>query len=70
MLAEAGRGEGEEGPAVSVWMEDKLRDAAAELFHRHGERLPWIAATNGALPAYVFSREFLGEDGTLSSFWR
>lgn len=71
-LAESGRddGEGEGGGGVSVWMEDKLAMAAAELFVRHEGRLPWIAVTNGGLPSYVFSREFLGEDGSLSSFWR
>eukprot|EP00903_Cladosiphon_okamuranus_P014750 g13667.t2 len=72
-LAERGRegGEGEEGAAVSVWMEDKLAAAAAELFVRHGDGLPWIAVTNGGLPSYLFSREFLAEEsGSLSSFWR
>ncbi|CAN0207312.1 unnamed protein product [Scytosiphon promiscuus] len=71
-LAERGRkdGHGEEGGGVSVWMEDKLAMAAAELFVRHGERLPWIAVTNGGLASYLFSREFLGESGSLSSFWR
>lgn len=70
-LSERGR---EEGAAaddmVSVWMEDKLGVAAAELFRRHGERLPWIAVTNGGLPAYIFSQELLGDDGAFSSFWR
>lgn len=51
-------------------MEDKLAAAAAELFVRHGDRLPWIAVTNGGLPSYLFSREFLAESGSLSSFWR
>lgn len=71
-LAERGRegGEGKAGGAVSVWMEDKLAAAAAELFARHGDRLPWIAVTNGGLPSYLFSREFLVESGVLSSFWR
>ncbi|CAM9387524.1 unnamed protein product [Ectocarpus sp. 6 AP-2014] len=72
-LAESGRegdGEGEAGGGVSVWMEDKLAMAAAELFVRHEGRLPWIAVTNGGLPSYLFSREFLEEDGSLSSFWR
>lgn len=71
-LAESGRkkGEGEEGGGVSVWMEDKLAMAAEELFVRHGERLPWIAVTNGGLPSYLFSREFLRENGSLASFWR
>lgn len=69
-LAESGReGESADG-GVSVWMEDKLGLAAAELFRRHGERLPWIAVTNSGLPAYLYSRHFLGEDGKLSSFWR
>ncbi|CAM9745786.1 unnamed protein product, partial [Ectocarpus fasciculatus] len=72
-LAESGRGadgDGEGGGGVSVWMEDKLAMAAAELFVRHEGCLPWIAVTNGGLPSYLFSREFLGEDGSLSSFWR
>lgn len=71
-LAERGRegGEGEAGGGVSVWMEDKLAAAAAELFVRHGDRLPWIAVTNGGLPSYLFSREFLLEGGSLGSFWR
>lgn len=51
-------------------MEDKLAAAAAELFVRHGDHLPWIAVTNGGLPSYLFSREFLAESGSLSSFWR
>lgn len=69
-LAESGRGEASADGGVSVWMEDKLGLAAAELFERHGERLPWIAVTNGGLPAYLFSREFLGGDGKMGSFWR
>ena len=69
-LAESGReGAGSDG-GVSVWMEDKLANAAVELFERHGDDLPWIAVTNGRLPAYLFSREFLEKDSTLSSFWR
>lgn len=55
---------------MSVWMEDKLAAAAAELFVRHGNSLPWIAVTNGGLPSYLFSRDFLAESGSLSSFWR
>lgn len=71
LLAESGREEGgDTDGGVSVWMEDKLGLAAAELFRRHGTCLPWIAVTNGGLPAYLFSREFLGEDGVMSSFWR
>lgn len=71
LLAESGRKDGEAASdAVSVWMEDKLNLAAAELFARHGGNLPWIAVTNGGLPSYLFSREFLQEDGSLSSFWR
>ena len=70
-LAESGREKGgAEADGVSVWMEDKLARAAAELFERHGDHLPWIAVTNGRLPAYLFSREFLEEDSSLNSFWR
>lgn len=71
-LAESGRegGEVEDGGGVSVWMEDKLAMAAEELFVRHGDRLPWIAVTNGGLPSYLFSREFLRESGSLASLWR
>lgn len=71
-LAESGRGNEAEGADASatVWMEDKLAAAASELFLRHGECLPWIAVTNGGLPAYLFGRELLDDDGALSSFWR
>lgn len=70
-LAESGReGAGAESEGMSVWMEDKLARAAVELFERHGDHLPWIAVTNGGLPAYLFSREFLEKDSSLSSFWR
>ena len=69
-LAETGRADGGGDSEATVWMEDKLASAAAELFGRHGQCLPWIAVTNGGLPCYLFSREFLEDDGTLSSFWR
>lgn len=71
-LAESGRESGAEGgdASATVWMEDKLAAAASELFLRHGKCLPWIAVTNGGLPAYLFGREFLDDNGILSSFWR